>query len=131
MKTDNGSWPEALVVDTWLEKYGIQVSPEAIAELKIGVSHNRIEIEERERASCRLSEVCAAPGPKLKEIRFPSPLTPKGLRYVSDEAKAMRSEGYGYKEIADSFNKRDISTVSGLGEWHPGTVYRLLKKGMG
>ena len=41
----------------------------------------------------------------------------------------MRDQGLSYEKIADEFESKQISTLSGRGKWRGQTIYRLFKEG--
>ena len=41
----------------------------------------------------------------------------------------MRNQGLSYEKIADEFESKQISTLSGRGKWRGQTIYRLFKEG--
>ena len=41
----------------------------------------------------------------------------------------MRNQGLSYEKIADEFELKQISTLSGRGKWRGQTIYRLFKEG--
>jgi hypothetical protein len=55
-----------------------------------------------------------------KPIKFNALLTLK-------TAVALKKKGMSHKKIADSFNEKNIPTVSGTGKWYASSVSNLLK----
>jgi NACalpha-BTF3-like transcription factor len=48
--------------------------------------------------------------------------------YLQKLIKALKEQNYTYKDIVNYFNKNNFPTVSGRGQWHTQTVYRLTQE---
>jgi hypothetical protein len=47
----------------------------------------------------------------------------KALKRIED----LRKQGLGYRRIAERLNAEGIPTLSGRGQWHKGSVWKLMK----
>ena len=67
-----------------------------------------------------------APAPDLTDQPAPTPQTREEMVALIHQ---LREQKLSYEKIADIFEDKQISTLSGRGKWRGQTIYRLFKEG--
>lgn len=78
--------------------------------------------------------VAAAKAPSIEKTSFPEITdqpapTPRTREEMVTLIHQLRKQNLSYEKIADVFEAKQISTLSGRGKWRGQTIYRLFKEG--